>query len=325
MASIHIQDENRTLTDVGEIEAFLEPHGIWYEHWAVDGRLPEGADNDQVLSTYDPEIQRLKEKGGFVTADVISVNPETPGLEEMLAKFQKEHTHSEDEVRFTIQGQGVFHIHPDNGPVFAVHVQSGDLINVPANTKHWFDLCEDKQIRCIRLFEDPAGWTPHYVDAPINQQYTPLCFGPDYVDDESSDIKPRGGPVMSEAFQVQAVLLDIEGTTSSVRFVYDVMFPMVQERLDEYLESHWGEPGLDEACDQIAQDAGLCRPNRLGQRVGHRAAAARGRGGSPADGWRHQGDRAQAAPRDDMEARLRVGTDASARLRRDAGGLSPLA
>lgn len=189
MASIHIQDDNRTITDRKEIEAYLAPHGIWYEHWAVEGRLPEEADNDQVLQTYDEEIKRLKDKGGFVTADVISVSPETPGLDEMLAKFQKEHTHSEDEVRFTVKGQGVFHIHPTEGPVFAVHVEAGDLINVPANTKHWFDLCEDRQIRCIRLFEDPSGWAPHYVDDPVHEGYAPLCFGPNYLD-ESADIKP---------------------------------------------------------------------------------------------------------------------------------------
>lgn len=188
MASIHIQDENRTITDLSEIADFLAPHGIWYEHWEVEGRLAPDADNDAVLTTYHDEIERLKDRGGFVTADVISVNPETPGLDEMLAKFAKEHTHSEDEVRFTVKGQGVFHIHPADGPVFAVHVEAGDLINVPANTRHWFDLCQDRMIRCIRLFEDPAGWAPHYVDEPVNASYTPLCFGPTYV--EKADTKP---------------------------------------------------------------------------------------------------------------------------------------
>jgi 1,2-dihydroxy-3-keto-5-methylthiopentene dioxygenase len=84
-------------------------------------------------------------------------------------------------VRFTVKGSGVFHIHPKDGPVFAIQVESGDLINVPAGTQHWFDLCNDRTIRCIRLFLDPAGWAPHYVDAPVNERYTPLCLGPAYV------------------------------------------------------------------------------------------------------------------------------------------------
>ena len=135
----------------------------------------------QILEAFAPEIERLKEQGGFVTADVINVTADTPGLDEMLAKFDKEHTHSEDEVRFTVQGRGVFHIHPDGGPVFSVTVESGDLINVPTGTQHWFNLCDDRAIRCIRLFEDMSGWAPHYVDEGVHENYAPVCWGPDYL------------------------------------------------------------------------------------------------------------------------------------------------
>lgn len=123
-----------------------------------------------------------------MTADVINVNPETPGLDEMLAKFSKEHTHTEDEVRFTVKGAGVFHVHPENGPVFAIQVESGDLINVPAGIQHWFDLCSDKTIRCIRLFQDPAGWAPHYVDQGVDENYAPVCWGPNYLTTDEGDV-----------------------------------------------------------------------------------------------------------------------------------------
>ena len=52
------------------------------------------------------------------------------------------------------------------------------------------------------------------------------------------------------------ILLDIEGTTSSVSFVYDVMFPFVRRELDEYLCANWGSAALNEVCDLIAKDAG---------------------------------------------------------------------
>lgn len=182
MARIRIQDENREITDVEEIRAFLKPFGIWYEKWDVEGRVGPDATNEEILEAYAPEIERLKAAGGFVTADVINVNANTPNLDAMLAKFSKEHTHSEDEVRFTVKGGGVFHIHPEGGPVFAVQVESGDLINVPCGTQHWFDLCSDKQIRCIRLFQDISGWTPHYIDAGVHEKYQPLCLGPAYAE-----------------------------------------------------------------------------------------------------------------------------------------------
>lgn len=188
MARITIADENRQIEDADEIRRFLEPFGIWFENWDVEGRIDQDATNEEILEAYQPEIDRLKEAGGYVTADVINVTSDIPGLDEMLAKFSKEHTHSEDEVRFTVKGAGIFHIHPDNGPVFAVQVESGDLINVPAGTKHWFDLCNDRTIRCIRLFLDPAGWSPHYVDDPVNEKYEPLCWGPNYLPAEGGDM-----------------------------------------------------------------------------------------------------------------------------------------
>ncbi len=187
MATITIADqENRRIEDAEAIRAFLEPFGINYEQWDVAGRIGDQASDEEILEAYAPEVARLKAAGGFVTADVINVNPETPGLDAMLEKFSKEHTHSEDEVRFTVRGQGVFHIHArardsHDAAVFAVHVESGDLINVPAGTRHWFDLCEDRQIRCIRLFEDQSGWTPHYVENGVEGNYAPMCWGPDYL------------------------------------------------------------------------------------------------------------------------------------------------
>ena len=188
MARITVQDENRRIEDVDEIREFLKPFGIWYEKWDVEGRVGVDADNEEILQSYSAEIERLKEAGQFVTADVISVDPETPGIDGMLEKFSKEHTHSEDEVRFTIKGAGIFHINPENGPVFAIQVESGDLINVPSGIQHWFDLCSDKTIRCIRLFQDPSGWTPHYVEDGVHENYAPVCWGPQYLTSDGGDI-----------------------------------------------------------------------------------------------------------------------------------------
>ena len=190
MARLTIADEHRRLDNPDEIRAFLESYGIWFETWAVAGRLGAQASDEEILSTYEPEIERLKASGGYVTADVINVTPATPGLDAMLGKFSREHTHTEDEVRFTVEGGGIFHIHPNDGPVFAIQVESGDLITVPAGTRHWFDLCADKTIRCIRLFLDPSGWSPHYVDDGVHENYEPVCWGPNYISEEHARADP---------------------------------------------------------------------------------------------------------------------------------------
>lgn len=181
MAIVRIPDQNRTLTELSEIKDYLAGLGIDYEQWEPAHPIPAEAPSEEILAAYAPEIDKMKAEGGYVTADVINVNPSTPGLDQMLAKFSREHWHDDDEVRFIIQGRGVFHIHPQNGDVAAIEVVAGDLIRVPAGTHHWFDLCAERAIRAIRLFKDPAGWAPTYTESGVDAGYQPLCLGPSYI------------------------------------------------------------------------------------------------------------------------------------------------
>lgn len=190
MARVQIPEENREIREPVEIKAFLKQYGVDFEQWDVEGRIGPDATNEEILAAYAPEIERLKKEHGFVTADVINVTPDTPGIDDMLAKFDKEHLHTEDEVRFTVKGSGVFHINPETSPVFSITVEAGDLISVPDGTHHWFNLCSDKTIRCIRLFEDMGGWTPHYMDNPVHEKFAPLCMGPSYLEgDQNGDVE----------------------------------------------------------------------------------------------------------------------------------------
>ena len=171
-----------------------------------------------------------------MTADVIDVKADTPNLDVMLAKFNKEHWHDEDEVRFIIEGRGIFHINAGDS-VFALEVGQGDLIRVPRGTHHWFDLCAEKRIRAIRLFQDPSGWTPHYTESGVDRGFQPLCFGPSYV---GPLVQPHyvtsSGICACTAAGIDVVLLDIEGTTTPIAFVHDVLFPYARARVRAYLE-----------------------------------------------------------------------------------------
>jgi 1,2-dihydroxy-3-keto-5-methylthiopentene dioxygenase len=181
MALLRIPGENRLIEDPAEISAFLANHGVVYERWPIDGRLGPNPTSEEILAAYAPEVEALKARGGFVTADVIDVTTDLPGLQAMLDKFNKEHTHAEDEIRFVVRGHGIFHIHPPQGPVFGIEVAPGDLIIVPSGAPHWFDLCADRNIRAIRMFMEKAGWTPHYTGSDIASQFAPLCFGPAFM------------------------------------------------------------------------------------------------------------------------------------------------
>jgi 1,2-dihydroxy-3-keto-5-methylthiopentene dioxygenase len=181
MAIVNIPDENRTIRDGQEITDYLAGLGIDYERWNPSKETAANAPAEEILAAYADEIEKLKARGGYVTADVIDVNPQTPGLELMLAKFNREHWHDEDEVRFIIHGRGLFHIRPREGQVAAIEVEAGDLIRVPRGTHHWFNLCSNREIRAIRLFQDPAGWAPNYTESGADAGYQPLCLGPSYL------------------------------------------------------------------------------------------------------------------------------------------------
>ena len=181
MAVVRIPEQGRTLKTKEAVAVYLAEINIEYQTWEPEHPTSPTAPSEEILQAYKKEIDALKARGGYVTADVINVTKDTPNIEAMLAKFSREHSHDEDEVRFILAGHGVFHIHPVEGSVAAIEVEAGDLIRIPRGTWHWFDLCADRQIRAIRLFQDQAGWTPVYTDSAVETKFEPVCFGMSYV------------------------------------------------------------------------------------------------------------------------------------------------
>jgi 1,2-dihydroxy-3-keto-5-methylthiopentene dioxygenase len=111
---------------------------------------------------YQPPVDELKSARGYVAQDVIALEPTTPNLDAICAKFVDEHFHDDDEVRFVLEGEGIFDIRSQDDRWMRVFVERGDLIVVPKDRHHRFLLTEKKQIRCVRLFRDQSGWVPHY-------------------------------------------------------------------------------------------------------------------------------------------------------------------
>ncbi len=56
-------------------------------------------------------------------------------------------------------------------------------------------------------------------------------------------------------FTGRVILLDIEGTTSSIQFVNETLFNYAKQNLDSYLRSHWDTDEQIHAREQIARDA----------------------------------------------------------------------
>ena len=100
MAVVTVPDKNLTLTDANEIQNYLASIGIDYEFWGNAKNVSPDASEEEILTAYADEIEKLKQSGGYVTADVINIVPEIENLETMLDRFRPEHWHDEERSAF---------------------------------------------------------------------------------------------------------------------------------------------------------------------------------------------------------------------------------
>lgn len=160
----------KLLNHLEDISSALAEIGVRFERWQANQPITAQSTTEEVLAAYQDDIERLKQEGGYVAVDVISVDGQHPQKTELRAKFLEEHTHNEDEVRFFVAGRGLFNLHVDE-QVYSVLCERGDLISVPAGAKHWFDMGEHPRFTAIRLFNNPEGWVAHYTGDTVTALY----------------------------------------------------------------------------------------------------------------------------------------------------------
>lgn len=170
-------DELLVRTDrFDEIVRHLNEIGVGFERWSASKPLPADASSEQILAAYEADISRLKRERGYRSADVVRLkrDPADAGWAQKAstarAKFLDEHTHGEDEVRFFVEGSGMFCLHL-GGKVTQVVCERGDLLSVPAGSKHWFDMGTDPAFCAIRLFGSEAGWVAEFTGDKIGSGF----------------------------------------------------------------------------------------------------------------------------------------------------------
>lgn len=172
MTVLHRPDKGLSTIDDREIAAFLSQQGIAFSRWPCSAPLKPDSSDDEILAAYEQPLAEFMAKEGYSTCDVIAVDKDTPDIEALRGKFLKEHTHDEDEVRFFVEGKGLFWFH-HQGEVFSVLPEAGDFISVPKGYRHWFDLTGEPQLKAIRIFKTKAGWVPHYTESGVDSRYNP--------------------------------------------------------------------------------------------------------------------------------------------------------
>lgn len=174
--TVYLEDASQALeqtSDAAVIAARLADIGVEFEQWQANQPLADDADQDAVLAAYRKEVDQLNAKYGFQSIDVVSLRPDNPKAPELRQLFLSEHTHADFEVRFFVDGSGLFYLHA-GGKVYMVLCEAGDLISVPANTTHWFDMGTAPSFKAIRFFTTAEGWKGDFTGSDIAGRF------PDY-------------------------------------------------------------------------------------------------------------------------------------------------
>jgi 1,2-dihydroxy-3-keto-5-methylthiopentene dioxygenase len=160
--------------DFDTIHDVLAGLGARFSRWELK-ELPENATQEQVLELYRAEIDAVNAEHGYTLVDVVTIERED--TEEYRAqadaarqKFLNEHQHDDDEDRFFASGSGVFYLHV-GGKVHAVFCEAGDLLSVPKDTTHWFDMGTNPEYVSVRFFHDDDGWVGHFTGSDVAQKF----------------------------------------------------------------------------------------------------------------------------------------------------------
>lgn len=169
-----IQFENaKSFRDLDQIASALRGCGVTLAAWSIpeDQSLRSllqktvltELEKEQVLAVFEPRFNQLKGDFGIQSRDLVVLSEETENLENLLQMFSDCHTHDDDEIRYIIDGEGVFgFVLPDRSQVKLL-LEPGEFISVPKNTEHWFELTPNKRVKAVRYFSNKEAWTPHYT------------------------------------------------------------------------------------------------------------------------------------------------------------------
>lgn len=162
--------EPRFLGDFEQIASQLGQAGVLLERWEANQPLSADAQQQEVISAYKDSIDRLNARYNFQSIDVVSLKPDNPKRDEMRRMFLREHIHKDFEIRFFVDGKGLFYLHI-NDKVYCILCEKGDLISVPANTAHWFDMGSAPDFKSIRLFTTDNGWVADFTGSDISDKF----------------------------------------------------------------------------------------------------------------------------------------------------------
>ncbi|MBE9168721.1 acireductone dioxygenase [Pleurocapsales cyanobacterium LEGE 06147] len=177
MAILRLED-GTNYTKLEDIARELAPLNVQLNYWTIGEEtqirqllrqeILTEAEKEQVLASLDHYFEQLQQTADYQSRDLIVLHPNTPNLDTLLSKFNRCHTHADDEVRYIIDGEGIFGFVRPDGSQVELTIQPEEYINVPAGTEHWFYLTDRRRVKAVRYFTTTEGWVPEYTNTEIN-------------------------------------------------------------------------------------------------------------------------------------------------------------
>mmetsp|Transcript_7245 Transcript_7245/g.14503 ORF Transcript_7245/g.14503 Transcript_7245/m.14503 type:complete len:202 (-) Transcript_7245:206-811(-) len=136
----------------------LQSLGVLY--WSMDpSSYPE-----------DPKLKAIRKVRGYSYEDTVDISPDTlPGYDEKIKAFYEEHIHTDEEIRYVLDGSGYFDVRDGNDQWIRISCKPGDLIVLPEGIYHRFTLDQGNYIKALRLFVGEPVWTPYNRTSEIDQ------------------------------------------------------------------------------------------------------------------------------------------------------------
>lgn len=163
----------KVLTHHEDIAATLAEVGVQLQHWQAATAIGPDSDDEALVAAYQPQLDHLMSECSHAVVQVIRLSEDRyrPGTTREQAL--EEYVLADDEVRLFVAGRGQFNLHVAER-IYAVLCEKGDLIRIPAGTRHWFDQGEVPHLVAIRLLATAEGSTPQPTGDDIASRFPRL-------------------------------------------------------------------------------------------------------------------------------------------------------
>ncbi|MFT4266521.1 MAG: hypothetical protein QM586_04750, partial [Xenophilus sp.] len=122
---------------------------------------------ESALAAHAPELAQLRQRLTAVRSiDRVTLQPGAADWPRLRATFLAEHTHAEPEIRFFLDGVGLFYLRDGDG-FLGLLCEAGDWVAVPAGLPHRFDAGDLPAFDALRLFGSPDGWAARPTGAAV--------------------------------------------------------------------------------------------------------------------------------------------------------------